>query len=243
MDLSFSGTLWPATKLLSHIGRIRTEYGKWQEISHLNLSNPSIHTSIYEMSSLEIYKCTNYIANSGISDLLVISVSFLFCTWNKILGENKVLFGEINVYYGSCYGYWGEERKGKNLSLRQWPHWNLPCAMWRHCLPMEHTKKVYEMSGREEEIALQDTTSSNCSLRLTYWYSLPFLHLPLFLVPRYPSFLLTSCLTSETIYRYFLAASNDRCHFKEMPNTNIQAAKRKNLWTQVYFNVTHYIKA
>lgn len=60
MDLSFSETIWPATKLLSHIGRIRTEYEGWQEIFLVTLPSPPVHTSIFEIPSLEIYKCTIY---------------------------------------------------------------------------------------------------------------------------------------------------------------------------------------
>lgn len=40
MDLSFAERIWPATKPLSHIGRIRIEYEDWQEISPLTFSSP-----------------------------------------------------------------------------------------------------------------------------------------------------------------------------------------------------------
>lgn len=96
MDLSFSETTWPATKLLSHIGRIRTEYEGWQGIFLVTLPSPPVHTSIYEIPYLEIYKCTIYGTNSGMIELFHISeryqVQIFPCSYNwwvSFLGNFK----------------------------------------------------------------------------------------------------------------------------------------------------------
>lgn len=53
--------------------RIRTEYEGWQEIFLVTLPSPPVHTSIFEIPSLEIYKCTIYGTNSGMIELFHIS--------------------------------------------------------------------------------------------------------------------------------------------------------------------------
>lgn len=134
-----------------------------------------------------------------------------------------------------------EKERGRKKALRAWDSvpQGPPCVMWWHCLPMEQIKKDYGIPEREGGLLLRTSPALTIhSLRLAYQYSQSFPQFLLSLFPRSPAFLLFSCLTSETMYKYFPAAGSDGSHLNKIPNTNIQASKRKNLRTQIYCNIT-----